>query len=457
MNTTTRPGGHNHRRTPHKSGAGAPSASADAGPVLGSICTGYGGLDIGVLAASGGGHLAWCADPDPAITKILAARMPGVPNLGDIRALDWTTVDAIDVLVAGFPCQDISSAGKRAGIEKGQRSALWTEIMAGIRCLRPPLVVLENVAALRWKTGGLHRVLGDLAEARYDALWRSVRASDIGAPHRRERVFILAWDRTEPYSPANTDGTRRLIQRSQRTQQTGRPVLTGPTAYPADTDSRRRSLSGDPDGAQPWAPRARRLHHADRRCPAAAHSIEDQTSASGDATVDTADANTQSQRRGEGVPGAAGFQRRSDALVCGAAAAAHTDPSRRHRGAPQPNRRPTGPAAAAGDRDPHVDWGPYRLAIARWENILGRPAPHPTELGRHGRPVLSARFVEFLMGLSAGWVSDIDLPRTAKLRALGNGVVPLQAATALTLLLADLDALHTMTSGNHTAPEAEAA
>ncbi|GAA4412174.1 hypothetical protein GCM10023148_05550 [Actinokineospora soli] len=129
------------------------------------MCTGYGGLDLGVLAAFGGGRIAWVADPDPHIRLILDARMPDAPNLGDLRRIDWGAVEPVEVVVAGFPCQDISAAGKRAGIEKGARSGLWTDIVAGLRLLRPALVVLENVAALRWRGGGLHRVLGDLAEA----------------------------------------------------------------------------------------------------------------------------------------------------------------------------------------------------------------------------------------------------------------------------------------------------
>jgi DNA (cytosine-5)-methyltransferase 1 len=88
-----------------------------------------------------------------------------------------------------------------------------------------------------------------------------------------------------------------------------------------------------------------------------------------------------------------------------------------------------------------VDWGVYAPAVRRWESVLGRPAPVPTQPGRHGRPVLAPAFVEHLMGLPAGWVTDLDLPRTAQLRALGNGVVPHQAAHAVALLLADLHQL----------------
>jgi DNA (cytosine-5)-methyltransferase 1 len=80
-------------------------------------------------------------------------------------------------------------------------------------------------------------------------------------------------------------------------------------------------------------------------------------------------------------------------------------------------------------------WGPYAEAVARWEQVLGRPAPPPTQPGRHGKPVLAPAFVEWLMGLDAGWVTDVALPRTLALRVLGNGVVPQQAAVALHLLL----------------------
>jgi DNA (cytosine-5)-methyltransferase 1 len=83
----------------------------------------------------------------------------------------------------------------------------------------------------------------------------------------------------------------------------------------------------------------------------------------------------------------------------------------------------------------------YEPAIRRWEAVLGRSTPHPTQPGKHGRPVLAPTFVEHLLGLPAGWVTDLPLPRTAQLRALGNGVVPAQAAHAVALLLDDLTAL----------------
>ena len=131
------------------------------------------------------------------------------------------------MLTAGFPCQDIRPppAGARVS-RKAQRSGLWTDIVAGLRVLRPALLVVENVAALRWRHGGLHRVLGDLAEAGYDAIWRSVRAADIGAAHRRERVFLLGWpQRSTGMLPTPTahDGNSNGL--SAATRQSGPSLL----------------------------------------------------------------------------------------------------------------------------------------------------------------------------------------------------------------------------------------
>lgn len=382
----------------------------ESGPVLGSLCTGAGGLDLGVLAMFGG-RVAWVTDPDPHVARILAARMPGVPNLGDLRSVDWSVVEPVDMLAVGFPCQDISAAGKRAGIENGVRSGLWFHIMAGIRVLRPPLVVVENVAALRWRGGGLHRVLGDLAEAGYDAFWRSVRASDIGASHRRERVFVLAWRRDHRDGAADSGGGhspgRRglldLVAAGRAStcageQRDGEPVCDGGAAA-ADPDRLGREELHPP--------------HPDRR----PHAVRPGAAA----------ADTSSHGRDQGLPGPTRLQGRPDAAL--------GDHPPHHPNRPGHLNPPSG--STAGTRG-SVDWGVYGPAIRRWERILGRPTPHPTQPGNHGRPVLAPRFVEHLMGLPEGWVTDLPLPRTAQLRALGNGVVPHQAAHAVSLLLNDL-------------------
>ena len=157
------------------------------GPRTGSLCTGYGGLDLAVELVLDG-RLAWYADTDP---HARTHHWPGVPNLGDIRTVDWSSVEPVEILTAGFPCQDISNAGKRAGIT-GAHSSLWTAVADAVRVLRPPLLFVENVAALRRR--GFDVVHADLAQIGYDTRWLCLRASDIGAAHRRDRLFLLAAD-----------------------------------------------------------------------------------------------------------------------------------------------------------------------------------------------------------------------------------------------------------------------
>ncbi|WP_081916193.1 DNA cytosine methyltransferase [Saccharothrix sp. NRRL B-16314] len=231
-----------------------PTAEQDL--VLGSLCTGYGGLDLGVLAALGGGRVAWVADPDPHVRTILATRAPGVPNLGDISTVDWDHVEEVDIITAGFPCQDISAAGKGLGIRKGARSGIWRHVVEAVRRLRPPIVIVENVAALRWRNGGLGAVLGDLADIGYDANWTSVRASDVGAPHRRERVFILAFPQ----------GTRFIADHD-----TGAATDRGRRPTAAHTDRQRLASlrAADPLKTQPQPTAIGRL--ADRRRATAPH------------------------------------------------------------------------------------------------------------------------------------------------------------------------------------------
>jgi len=95
-----------------------------------------------------GGEVAWFSEIDPAASKVLAHRFPGVPNLGDITAVEWDDVPAVDILCGGFPCQDVSAAGKRAGIKDGTRSGLWAVFADAIDALRPRIVVVENVRGL---------------------------------------------------------------------------------------------------------------------------------------------------------------------------------------------------------------------------------------------------------------------------------------------------------------------
>jgi DNA (cytosine-5)-methyltransferase 1 len=229
-----------------------------------------------------GGRIAWYCEVDPHAATILAARVPGVVNLGDLLAVDFASVEPVEVLTAGFPCQDISAAGRRAGIEKGARSGLWSNVLDAIRVLRPRLVVVENVAALRWKNGGLDRVLAGLAEAGYDAVWRCVRAADIGAAHRRERVFLCAVPQPgRDADDADPAGPRRGTARSGRSRAqargraSGEPQRRGRRGDPAgaaaaDADGGGLPFGGDPDRAPSGPADPGRVRDADRLGAAAA-------------------------------------------------------------------------------------------------------------------------------------------------------------------------------------------
>lgn len=152
---------------------------------IGSLCSGYGGLEMGVQAVLGG-TVAWHVEYDKDASKILRHHWPDVPNHGDLTTVTWDWVHAIDVLTAGYPCQPFSHAGKRKGSHDERH--LWPHVARAIGRLRPRLVVLENVRG--HVSLGLDAVLGDLAALGYDARWGVVRASDAGAPHGRARVFL---------------------------------------------------------------------------------------------------------------------------------------------------------------------------------------------------------------------------------------------------------------------------
>ena len=179
---------------------------------IGSIFSGYGGADLAVRSVWPDATPAWFVEFDKHPSTVLARHWPDVPNYGDVTAVDWAAVEPVDILTGGFPCQDLSHAGKRAGLRPGTRSGLWEHMAYAIDQLRPALVLIENVRGLLsaeahsnlerdcWCVGderepalrALGAVLGDLADLGYDARWTSVRAADVGAPHGRFRVFILA-------------------------------------------------------------------------------------------------------------------------------------------------------------------------------------------------------------------------------------------------------------------------
>ncbi|WP_416447021.1 DNA cytosine methyltransferase [Leucobacter sp. HNU] len=358
---------------------------ADPSPLrIGSLFSGYGGLDLAVEHVFNA-QTVWFSEINP-VQRVFAHHWPDAPNLGDITAIDWGQVPAVDILCGGFPCQDVSTVGKMAGLAPGTRSGLWSHMAEAIDHLRPEFVVIENVRGLLSATAiratpdaatpegasdatpapttvrnlepdawgladdaarplrALGAVLGDLADLRYDAQWIGLPAASIGAPHPRFRVFILA-HRTDtvPHPARLRRGTRRGKPRSSASEAGHDRALTS--------------------GYRPGLERAGWLGALEERI--------------GDTVV--------------------------------------ADRGHRHR------------------------WGRYADAIARWEHITGRPAPAPTLIHESGGTRPAPAFLEWLMGLESRWITNplIGLTANQELAALGNGVLPLQAAMALRMLEPD--------------------
>lgn len=322
------------------------------GYTLGSLFSGYGGLDMAVYTVFGNVETRWVSDIDNGSCKVLAHRFPDIPNLGDVTTVNWAGVEPVDIIAGGSPCQDLSTAGRRAGMRPGTRSGLWESMREAIYTLNPTFVVWENVEgalsatattdsqlesdkgplgdrATGFTNRALGRLLGDLTDLGYDTQWETLRASTIGAPHHRNRVFLLAY--RQDLEPALH--TQPHIRRS--TTELRSPVLPTP-----DTRGDNRKSDGYDNNGNNF------------------HSIIKNNT-----------------------------------------------------------------------------WGKYAPAIQRWETSLGRPAPTPTEPGKTGHPQLSAKFTEWMMGLPDGWITDTPgMTRTEAIRMCGNGVVPQQAATALSHL-----------------------
>jgi DNA (cytosine-5)-methyltransferase 1 len=284
---------------------------------IGSLCTGYGGLDLAVETFFDA-EMVWCAENDKYASKVIEARFDK-PNLGDIKQIDWASIEPIDILTAGYPCQPFSHAGHRKG--ENDKRHIWPDILKGISILRPKFIILENVRG--HLSLGFKEVLSDLAQNGYDAKWRIVRASDVGAPHQRARLFIIA------YSNSNA------CEESRRTDR--------------EISTKNRGLQSGKDIGQ-----------------------------------------TRSKHR------------------CSCKASCNTN-------------------------------NQYQSYNREMSELGGRFASR-CEMSMQDIPnalvddKLNAKFVEYMMGLPNGWVTDLDLSRSQQLKMLGNGVVPQQAYYALELL-----------------------
>ena len=309
---------------------------------IGSLCTGYGGLDMAVEAYFDA-ETVWVSEIDKHASKVIDQRI-NKPNLGDLKVINWADVEPIDILTAGYPCQPFSHSGLRKGADDARH--LWPYIKESISHLRPRYVVLENVAG--HLSLGFGQVLADLTEIGYDATWQVVRASDVGAPHQRKRLFIIAY-----------------------------PACTRCERCSGDTDGFDEGIKGitDTDGDAHTQPR-----RTDRGISESSYRLRD------------------GQDEGQ-----AGHEHRG-----GSTATTNSDNSGRVRSMQRLQGR-----------------------FNSCSEMSMQTAPNTLDqLGR-----LNPEFVEYMMGLPVGWVTNTGLARTQQLKMLGNGVVPQQAYHAISLIM----------------------
>jgi len=187
---------------------------------FGSLFAGIGGIDLGLERA--GMTCKWQVEIDPWCRQVLAKHWPDVRRYEDVSAVGGHTLEPVELIAGGFPCQDVSTAGQKAGIKDGNRSGLWSEFHRIIRELRPRYVLVENVSGLLAR--GMGRVLGDLSTIGYDAEWEVLSAADVGAPHLRKRIFITAHNRI---SDASGDELRVVRERGGREHTNSASSISG--------------------------------------------------------------------------------------------------------------------------------------------------------------------------------------------------------------------------------------
>lgn len=442
---------------------------------IGSLFTGYGGLDMGVaMAIDPDARVAWTSDVEPGPCKLAATRWPDTPNLGDITKIDWADVEPVDIICGGSPCQDLSLAGKRAGMATGTRSGLWESMAAAIETIRPRLVVWENVLGALSATAyspvesepgmlgtaangpalrAAGRVVGDLASLGYSSAWRVVRASDAGAPHQRARLFLIGYPDGQPWDVRRPTTPRQAPSRRPHREFAG-PGDDVPALIPTPTASDHKA-GRHQDGTGHSLTQAVQLLPTPVAQPSGNSPSEHLRKKPGRERVTDLAIIVENNLLPTGgllpTPQATYAPRSSPGYGPNLhEVASELLPTPKAgdgvMGLPRTSGRPPEKSTHLATRLEYTDFGTYAPAIARWEQVTGRAAPPPTNPPRRagGKPQLSARFVEWLMGLPDGHVTDLDLglSRERQLRMLGNGVVPQQAALAVHTLI-------------HTAKEAE--
>jgi DNA (cytosine-5)-methyltransferase 1 len=211
---------------------------------VGSLFSGIGGIDLGLERA--GMVTRWFVEIDPHCRNVLARHWPGLPIYGDITAVDWSGVEPVDVLAGGFPCQPVSVAGR--ALAQADERWLWPAFRDAIGALRPRYVLVENVPGLLQR--GLGIVLGDLAELGYDAEWECIPAAAVGAPHLRNRLWLIAYrpEQRRTLADAHDGGPRDTVRTGRDAAGNGgTDALADP--YGPEWDERRQHRPGGSEGS----------------------------------------------------------------------------------------------------------------------------------------------------------------------------------------------------------------
>lgn len=394
---------------------------------IGSLCSGYGGLDralSALLRLPFGWHAEIEKVPvgrtgrlrDNPVIEVLSARYPGLPNLGDITTVDWhwAPVSRPRALAAGFPCQAVSSIGAQLGEDDPRW--LWPAVRGAIDALRPEWLAIENVANLvSIQDGALWRgILADLAELGYSVAWGIFGAclAEVGGCHHRHRVFALA---RKSMITGPDQGCSRWTDKACGVPPRRAPLLATPRAR--DGEGRGEG------GAEYWERRpVERMRKSGAPLGAQVALLPSPRAVDGD--------------RGPVDSARAGKLGRVNGVELATAVAALL-PSPRATVDPVggPGRRGSSGDLAMSSAVQPEHFGAYAWAVERWSAVHGAP-PAPTAPGPRGGVQLRAQFSEWMMGLSPGFVTDV-LGRKDALHAIGNGVFPRQAYHALRTL-ADL-------------------
>ena len=374
-----------------------------------SLCSGIGGLDLAAERVFDAKTAALFEIDDHA-SKVLSSRFDA-PNFGDLRGQAVAEIGGADIVAAGFPCQDISAAGKGEGLN-GPRSGLWFDVLDVVYQSLPTWIVIENVPLL--KARGLDVVLAGLEDAGYGGswcYWRSgyksknpSRFPHVDGCHQRKRLFILA-----RYGKSGFE-ERQAWRYSERVEANVPRLFATPTA---------------------WL--GRRPSQSDLSNPAAFNAGSGSELVRDDvATLLPTPAASRSGNNQGGGMGRVGPVRHSlDSIDKLLPTPVVTDSKGARNATDRPDTRKGNPGTTLSDVCWSNTWGDYAPAIARWAEAFGTPPPDPTVVTEAGAHRLSPVFVEWMMGYPAGWVTDLDIPRTKMLQCLGNAVQPQTAVAAL--------------------------